>query len=115
MSRQRIPEALKTAVRERASGCCEYCRMPEAGAFFAHEADHVIATQHRGQTDLDNLALACVQCNRFKGPNITSVDPETHRIVPLFNPRTILGRNIFGLKAGKLFHSHPWLGRLPRY
>jgi 5-methylcytosine-specific restriction endonuclease McrA len=66
----------------------EYCRIPEAGTFFAHQPDHVIATQHRGQTELANLALACIQCNRFKGPNIASVDPVTGRIVALFNPRT---------------------------
>ena len=83
MSQPRIPAALRAAVRERAGGGCEYCRMPEAGAFFAHEPDHVIATQHRGQTELANLALACLQCKRFKGPNIASVDPETKRIVPL--------------------------------
>jgi hypothetical protein len=41
-----------------------------------------------GRTTLENLALACMQCNRCKGPNIASVDRETQRIVPLFNPRT---------------------------
>jgi hypothetical protein len=88
MSQPRIPAALRAAVRERAGGRCEYCGMPEAGAFFAYEPDHVIATQHRGQTELANLALACLQCNRLKGPNIASVDPESQRIVPLFKPRT---------------------------
>ena len=67
MSQTRVPADLKAAVRERAGGRCEYCPMPELGTFFEHESDHVIATQHRGPTDLQNLALACVQCNRFKG------------------------------------------------
>ncbi len=88
MSQPRIPAALKAAVRERAGGRCEYCRLPETAAFFAHEPDHIIATQHRGPTELANLALACLQCNRSKGPNLASVDPATNRIVPLFNPRT---------------------------
>ena len=39
MSQPQIPAALRTAVRLRAGGRCEYCRMPETGAFFAHEAD----------------------------------------------------------------------------
>src|SRR3974390_1379235 len=77
MSQPRIPAALRIAVRERAHGRCEYCRMPETGFFFSHELDHSIATQHRGRTELENLALACFQCNRLKGPNIASVDPET--------------------------------------
>ena len=88
MSQPRIPANFRAAVRERAAGRCEYCRTPEAAAFFAHQPDHVIAAQHGGQTDLANLALARIQCNRLKGPNIASVDPETKRIVPLFNPRT---------------------------
>jgi hypothetical protein len=62
--------------------------MPEMGAFFLHEVDHVIATQHGGSTELANLAFACLQCNRLKGPNIASMDRETNRVVPLFNPRT---------------------------
>jgi hypothetical protein len=76
--------------------------MPEVGAFFAHEPDHVIATQHGGQTALDNLALACIQCNRFKGPNIASVDPETKRIVPLFNPRTDQWAGHFRAEGGRI-------------
>jgi hypothetical protein len=36
---------------------------------------------------MENLALACFDCNRRKGPNISSVDPNTGEIVQLFNPR----------------------------
>ena len=87
MSQPRIPPSLRIAARERARGCCEYCQMPETGTFFAHEVDHIIALQHGGKTTLKNLALACIQCNRLKGPNIASMDPQTRSIVPLFNPR----------------------------
>jgi hypothetical protein len=88
MSRARVPAALRETVRSRAGGCCEYCRVPDFGSFFGHEPDHIIATQHGGNTALANLALACLQCNRCKGPNIASVDPETQQTVRLFNPRT---------------------------
>jgi hypothetical protein len=50
--------------------------------------DHVIAEKHGGQTALDNLALSCTVCNRRKGSDISSVDPETGNLMPLFNPRT---------------------------
>lgn len=33
------------------------------------------------------MALACIRCNRFKGPNIAGVDLEKGEIVRLFNPR----------------------------
>jgi hypothetical protein len=79
---------MRTVVHARAGGCCEYCRIPELGTLFGHEPDHIIAKQHGGKTTLENLALACMQCNRCKGPNVASIDRETQRIVPLFNPRT---------------------------
>jgi hypothetical protein len=34
------------------------------------------------------LALACIHCNRFKGPNIAGLDAETGELVRLFHPRT---------------------------
>ncbi len=36
---------------------------------------------------MDNLALSCTLCNRRKGSDITSVDPETGEVISLFNPR----------------------------
>jgi hypothetical protein len=57
-------------------------------AFFPHEVDHVIAEKHGGATNLDNLAFACWQCNRHKGSDLTSFDPQTGQLSPLFNPRT---------------------------
>jgi hypothetical protein len=100
--RRPIPAALKAEVRERAKDRCEYCRMPQDGAFFAHEVDHVLATQHRGPTELDNLALACFQCNRLKGPNIASIDPQSKRLVPLFNPRSDSWPEHFRAEGGRL-------------
>lgn len=82
-----IPESLRRAVIARANGCCEYCGKPQV-TFFAHEVDHVIAQKHRGKTTLDNLAFACFECNRYKGSDIASLDPQTEQLTPLFNPRT---------------------------
>jgi hypothetical protein len=57
-------------------------------AFFPHEVDHVIAEKHGGTTDINNLAFACWRCNRYKGSDLTSFDPQTRQLSPLFNPRT---------------------------
>lgn len=111
MIQPRIPAALRTAVRERAGNRCEYCRMPETGTFFPHEPDHVIAIQYRGQTEIENLALACLQCNRLKGPNIASVDPETKRIVPLFHPRTAPWFEHFRAEGGRIIPLTPRCSR----
>jgi hypothetical protein len=107
MNRPSLSGPLRSVVRERAGGFCEYCRMPDLSAFFAHEPDHIIAAQHGGQSNPENLALACIQCNRFKGPNIPSVDPETKRIVPLFNPRTDQWPEHFRAKAGRIIPLTP--------
>jgi hypothetical protein len=49
--------------------------------------DHIIARQHDGATTIDNLALACLHCNRHKGPNIAGRDVATGDLVRLFHPR----------------------------
>jgi hypothetical protein len=82
-----ISAELRAAVKARAKGRCEYCGTPEVATLFAHEIDHVIAEQHRGATTLENLAYACFHCNRHKGPNIASIDPESGEVTRLFNPR----------------------------
>lgn len=79
---------VRQIVRKRAEERCEYCHLPQsAAAFFAFHIEHVIAKQHGGDDALENLALACPDCNAFKGPNLTSIDPETNSLVSLFHPR----------------------------
>ena len=87
MTTEYIPVGMRRETIERSNGICEYCRLPNI-AFFPHEVDHVIARKHGGQTELDNLAYACFECNRHKGSDIASIDPDIGLITPLFNPRT---------------------------
>jgi hypothetical protein len=79
---------VRPQVHERAQGHCEYCHLPEEADFARYEVDHVIAEQHGGKTELENLAYACFDCNKYKGPNIASLDPQTGELTRLFNPRT---------------------------
>jgi hypothetical protein len=92
MSQGYISAALRQAIIERADGCCEYCLVRTKEVLLPHQPDHIIAEQHGGETTFDNLALACIHCNRNKGPNIASLDSETGQLTPLFNPR----RDIWG-------------------
>ena len=89
-------------MRERAGERCEYCLLAESEAFFPHEPDHLIALKHGGETVSANLALACFDCNRFKGSNIASLDAATGELVPLFNPRTQRWSEHFKLNAGRI-------------
>jgi hypothetical protein len=82
------PKSLDPAVRKRAGHRCEYCLTAQAVSKFRFWIDHVRAIKHRGPTTLANLALACIFCNRHKGPNVGGIDPLTGRHTRLFNPRT---------------------------
>jgi hypothetical protein len=87
MSKTYISVALRRQVYEQAKGCCEYCLIPEVATFATHEIDHIIAEKHGGRTKAENLALSCTLCNKHKGSDLASVDPETGEIVPLYHPR----------------------------
>lgn len=83
-----MDNALRSLVRRRAGNVCEYCRLPQAASRFVRfHVEHIIARQHGGPTELENLALACHFCNYHKGPNIAGLDPRTGELVPLFHPR----------------------------
>ncbi|MDJ0620126.1 MAG: HNH endonuclease signature motif containing protein [Calothrix sp. MO_192.B10] len=87
MSSTYIPAALRRLVEERANHRCEYCLLPDKVSFFPHEIDHIIAEKHGGNTDADNLAFTCWRCNRYKGTDLGSFDPQTGKFSFLFNPR----------------------------
>lgn len=82
-----MDETLVRQIWERAGHCCEYCRMIRDYDETPFEIDHVIARKHHGPTTANNLALSCFYCNSFKGSNIGGLDPQTHKLTPLFNPR----------------------------
>jgi len=111
MTTARTSAALRREVRERAGKRCEYCLLAESQAFFPHEPDHLIALKHGGKTTSANLALACFDCNRFKGSDIASIDAESGELVPLFNPRKDAWSEHFSLQRG-VINPHTAVGRV---
>ena len=80
--------ATRQGVRQRALNRCEYCRLPQSAQPFAtFHVEHIIARQHGGTDEPENLCLACERCNAGKGPNLSGRDPETGNIERLFDPR----------------------------
>ena len=83
-----MEQAIRNEVRKRAVNRCEYCRLrqqdEEENPF---HVEHVIAQQHGGTHDLNNLALACSWCNAIKGPNLSSIDPDSGDLTRLYHPR----------------------------
>jgi hypothetical protein len=85
--RQRLKEVATIAIPETLLRW--YKRgLPQRFALHAHEPDHIVPHQHGGESHLQNLAWACLRCNRYKEPNVGSFDPATGQLVPFFNPRT---------------------------
>lgn len=87
MSSPYISVGLRQFVFERANGRCEYCLTPEFTSLAPLEVDHIVAQKHGGKTEPENLALSCSLCNKHKGSDLTSIDPISGNITPLFHPR----------------------------
>jgi hypothetical protein len=102
MSKTYISSALRKLVIERAKKRCEYCLMPEQASFAPHEIDHIISEKHGGKTHANNLALSCTLCNKYKGSDLTSIDPKTEEIVPLYHPRKDTWCEHFHLDTGEI-------------
>ena len=83
-----VSEELRAEVARRAGQRCEYCLIHEGDAGFSHQVDHIVSRKHGGSSAADNLAYACVICNRHKRSDVASIDPRTGGIVRLFNPRS---------------------------
>src|SRR5260221_4073970 len=81
-----IPEALRRTVLARAKNCCEYCLIPQESKLFTFELDHIIAEKHRGATREDILCFICLNCNRPKGRDFASFDPQPKPLPFLFIP-----------------------------
>ena len=102
MSKTYIPVAVRKQVFSRAKNCCEYCLIPDIATFVPHEVDHIVAKKHGGLTEVENLALSCTLCNKHKGSDLTSIDPKTGEIIPLYHPRQDLWDEHFQLNNAEI-------------
>ena len=83
-----MSSALRQAIRQRAKSRCEYCQLPDLlPHLMRFHMEHVRPRRHKGTTTPENLAWSCLRCNERKGTNLSAIDPDTTRVVRLFNPR----------------------------
>ena len=94
-----ITEQVRAKVARRAGNRCEYCLIHENDAGFPHQVDHVVSRKHGGTSAFDNLAYACILCNRYKGSDVASINPKTGEAVRLFHPRQDRWTDHFRLDA----------------
>lgn len=94
-------------VLQRAASCCEYCRLPQYAVDLTFHIEHIIARQHGGGDDSENLCLACDRCNLHKGPNLSAIDPVSREIVPLFHPRRDQWHEHFAMSGARVIGMTP--------
>ena len=93
---------MRRQVAARADYLCEYCLISEADTFLGCHVDHIISVKHEGPTTIDNLAYACVVCNRQKGSDLGSIDWRTKNLVRFFNPRSDRWSDHFSLQGARI-------------
>ena len=79
------PADLRGCILE-SGGRCEWCGKPVVNAAF--ELDHIISLKQRGSNSVENLAVACPDCNRQKGQKhparfAAEISLRTRRKTPL--------------------------------
>lgn len=81
-----VPKPLDHAIRERARGRCQYCRMHQSIQGASFHIEHVVPSSLGGLSDESNLVLACPSCNLHKSDRIEALDPDTGAFSRLFHP-----------------------------
>jgi hypothetical protein len=87
MSSAYVAKELRERVSRQARYRCGYCLIQEELIGMRLEIDHLIPRSMGGPTREENLWLACSFCNEYKSTRVVAEDPESGRVVRLFNPR----------------------------
>ncbi len=82
-----ISESLRSQIAQSDRNRCCYCLTSEINSGIRMTYDHIYPRSKGGETSLENVCLACQNCNEFKGNRIEAIDPLTGETVSLFNPR----------------------------
>jgi hypothetical protein len=96
-----VSEEWRLLARSRADCLCEYCLIHEDDCLFTLQIDHIISVKHGGTAGLENLAVACIFCNRQKGSDVGTIMADG-RFTRLFNPRTDSWAEHFRLVGGTI-------------
>lgn len=101
---------IQRQVFSRARNRCEYCQMHQSLQGATFHVEHVHPQALGGDSNTDNLALACPRCNLCKSTKIDAVDPVTGIVAPLFNPRSDTWANHFSWDGFQVSAASP-IGR----
>ncbi len=109
----KISPLIREQVRQRAAFLCEYGHTNEHWQLIPFTVDHILPLAEGGDDTIDNLALACFHCNRYKSDRQSVFDSSTEKEIPLFNPRQMFWAEHFIWSAdGLLVLSQSAIGRV---
>jgi HNH endonuclease len=97
--RKSISLQIKNQVALRANFRCEYCLLPDKVSFYNFHIDHIRSIKHGGDSQIDNLAYCCPECNSFKGTDVGSFK-ENDELIRFYNPRKDEWQEHFGVIDG---------------
>ena len=100
MSKRRPTSRQRRLIIERARECYEYCRSQMQYSMDPFSVEHIIPYALGGETELENLALACQGCNGCKHLKVQGYDSALGRDVPLFHPRRERWEDHFSARMG---------------
>jgi hypothetical protein len=93
----------RAAVQRRAGEYCEYCQRRQSDSpLIPLQIEHIIARKHGGPDSLDNLALACADCNLHNGSDLAGIDPRSDQLTPLYHPRRDTWREHFAWEGVRI-------------
>jgi len=87
MPKSRLSSQQKTAVKQRAQDCCEYCWSQEAYSPDTFSVEHIVPIAKGGTNAANNLANACQGCNNRKFVSTEAIDSLTGAMAVLYHPR----------------------------
>ena len=82
----KISKDLDKEVREASKNRCGYCLTPQILTSHKLEIEHIYPTSKGGNSEKENLCLACRHCNLHKSSKIYGFDAVSAKRVRLFNP-----------------------------
>lgn len=85
--RPHISDTLREKVAATAQHRCGYCLTSQEYTAMPMHIEHIIPLAAGGNSEEDNLWLACPLCNGYKGVQTHFADPETGVNTQIFNPR----------------------------
>jgi hypothetical protein len=81
-----VTPSLRQAIEEQTRFRCAYCQSQMRIVGASLTVDHIIPESLGGATTIENLCLACWDCNLLKSNRITAIDPRSGTVFRIFHP-----------------------------